>query len=1010
MAYEKLTEIISEDTSGSLVEIKVNNQWTFTVPDGIDYYADSEFDGGIKGGIELSDSIKPLVLKDYLHFNFALQKHYDFTGNYFSADECRYDNRFLDSDSGNSQKIIRDDDALYVDLTSENIWPFGASIQLRVRGENIDAFDFYSVVNGIDQDDWETIKGYLIEIAESIKPISPAKKAVKKSAATVSDPNCIISGTTLTRYIGNDTDIVLPSGITAIADNTFSGRTKITSVVVPEGVKKIGSRAFENCFALENIELPESLEELGDYAFVDCHKLQSVYLSDKIKAIESSVFSECYALENVIMPKKLKYIDAFAFKSCRKFTNIVLPNGLESIGFTAFAHCGNLTDLYIPASVNIIADNFFGETPFAGCDNLTIHTPEGSYAEKYAAEHNIAYDTQKMDIPHAEKKTQSRTKSAGASHSDFTTHEKLVSTAKSRIPKVKELSENSKLLTIEYGTLTEYTGKSKHIKLPECIDSIGENAFMGSNIESVVLPDGLEKISEDAFSLQKSLKFIYLPDSLWEIGQQAFAFCDALTSVVIPENVFSIESEAFMSCKSLKDIYICGSSTDICEDAFLTRCKDMVIHCLPGSNAEMYCKENDIPYDHKKASETLREYTVEEINKKPKATASEAYNESAEQESDVKEDAVAEEPIAVLLEDCTIERKVLTACNTTAQHIVLPKGISVIDKYLFCQKDLMSVEIPEGVRELREGAFCECTKLKKVTLPNTLQKIGKYAFSACDRIERLEIPSGVTVIGENAFFSCAGLKQISLPATLKKIGSGAFSCCKKLERLVIPDGVTDIGNDLSLSCCKLTHIEIPEGVERIGICSLGDDSIKDVYLPASVQFIDSMAFGSKDKLVVHTPKGSFVEKYCKDHFVRCDNDFSCAELESYRKLQEEARIRKEQEEAERIRKEQEEARIRKEQEEAERLRKEQEEAERIREEKELRERLEREKQERLERERLERERIERERKERCESLLKERAAQERIVAENKGIFGQKAKLRKAAQARIAEIDAELTKL
>ena len=52
MAYEKLTEIISEDTSGSLAKIKVNNQWTFTVPDGIDYYADSEFDGWIEGGID----------------------------------------------------------------------------------------------------------------------------------------------------------------------------------------------------------------------------------------------------------------------------------------------------------------------------------------------------------------------------------------------------------------------------------------------------------------------------------------------------------------------------------------------------------------------------------------------------------------------------------------------------------------------------------------------------------------------------------------------------------------------------------------------------------------------------------------------------------------------------------------------------------------------------------------------------------------------------------------------
>lgn len=1000
MAYEKLTEIISEDTSGSLAKIKVNNQWTFTVPDGIDYYADSEFDGWIEGGIDLSGSIKPLVLKDYLHFNVALQKHYDFSGNYFSVDECRYDNRFLNPNNGNSQKIIRNDDAFYVDLTSENIWPLGTSIQLRVRGEKIDAFDFYGVLKGIDQDDWEIIKGYLVEIAESITPIPPVKKTVKKSAATISDPNCILSGTTLTRYIGNDTDIVLPSGITAIADNTFSGRTKITSVVVPEGVKKIGSRAFENCFALERIELPESLEELGEYAFVDCHKLQSVYLSDKIKAIESSVFSECYSLENVIMPKKLKYIDAFAFKNCRNFTNITLPDGLESIGCTAFAYCNNLTGLYIPESVNMIQDNFMNETPFAGCDNLTIHSPAGSYAQLYAQEHNISRDTQTVASLTTKIKVKAEVKSAKKTTAS-------TPTVKSNIPRVRELSENSKTITLEYDTLTEYTGKLKHIRLPDNIDVIATDAFLNSSIESIVIPEGVSKIESDAFFGCHALTFVSLPESLWEIENHAFRFCDALEYIIIPESVNEIGFDAFNYCDRLKDIYVLGKYTDIGMDAFSTNCDDMVIHCLPESNAEEYCKENDIPYDHKKAPNILKEYTVEDVKKKPKTTKSESDYKPAEQESEIEENAPMEQPVSVPIEDCTIERKVLTKCNTTSHHIALPNGFTVIDKYLFYQKGLISVQIPEGVREIREGAFFKCAKLKRVVLPSTLQKIGKYAFSACKRIEKIEIPDGVTVIGENAFYSCSGLKRVLLPNTLQKINSGAFSFCEQLEQLVIPDGVTEIGEDLTQGCDKLTHVEIPEGIVRIEKCAFWGEKLKDVYLPASVQFIDSMAFSSIAKLVAHTPKGSFMENYCKEHFVRCDNDFSGATLASYKKLYEEECNRKEQEEAERLRKEQEEAeRIRK-----ERERKEQERLERERLERERKEseRLERERieQERKERERSEKERIERERREKRETLLKERAEQERIIAENKGIFGKKAQMRKAAQARIVEIDAEL---
>lgn len=575
------------------------------------------------------------------------------------------------------------------------------------------------------------------------------------------------------------------------------------------------------------------------------------------------------------------------------------------------------------------------------------------------------------------------------------------------MPKIRQISENSKTITLEYDTLTEYTGKLKHIRLPDNIDVIATDAFLNSSIESIVIPEGVSKIESDAFFGCHALTFVSLPESLWEIENHAFRFCDALEYIIIPESVNEIGFDAFNYCDRLKDIYVLGKYTDIGMDAFSTNCDDMVIHCLPESNAEEYCKENDIPYDHKKAPNILKEYTVEDVKKKPKTTKSESDYKPAEQESEIEENAPMEQPVSVPIEDCTIERKVLTKCNTTSHHIALPNGFTVIDKYLFYQKGLISVQIPEGVREIREGAFFKCAKLKRVVLPSTLQKIGKYAFSACKRIEKIEIPDGVTVIGENAFYSCSGLKRVLLPNTLQKINSGAFSFCEQLEQLVIPDGVTEIGEDLTQGCDKLTHVEIPEGIVRIEKCAFWGEKLKDVYLPASVQFIDSMAFSSIAKLVVHTPKGSFMENYCKEHFVRCDNDFSGATLASYKKLYEEECNRKEQEEAERLRKEQEEAeRIRK-----ERERKEQERLERERLERERKEseRLERERieQERKERERSEKERIERERREKRETLLKERAEQERIIAENKGIFGKKAQMRKAAQARIVEIDAEL---
>ena len=102
------------------------------------------------------------------------------------------------------------------------------------------------------------------------------------------------------------------------------------------------------------------------------------------------MFSECFELRNVIIPRNVERIEAFAFKSCRKFTSIVIPDGVESISFQAFAYCKNLSYLYIPASVGEFSEDFLGNTPFTGCDMLTVYCPSGSAAEEYCHAHGIS--------------------------------------------------------------------------------------------------------------------------------------------------------------------------------------------------------------------------------------------------------------------------------------------------------------------------------------------------------------------------------------------------------------------------------------------------------------------------------------------------------------------------------------------------------------------------------------------------------------------------------------------
>lgn len=83
------------------------------------------------------------------------------------------------------------------------------------------------------------------------------------------------------------------------------------------------------------------------------------------------------------LPEFLKEIGEEAFAGCSE-ESVIVPDGCETIGARAFADSANLRTITIPASVTSIAADAFD-----GCTDLTIRTPKGSYASRYAAAHGF---------------------------------------------------------------------------------------------------------------------------------------------------------------------------------------------------------------------------------------------------------------------------------------------------------------------------------------------------------------------------------------------------------------------------------------------------------------------------------------------------------------------------------------------------------------------------------------------------------------------------------------------
>lgn len=109
---------------------------------------------------------------------------------------------------------------------------------------------------------------------------------------------------------------------------------------------------------------------------------------------------------------------------------------------------------------------------------------------------------------------------------------------------------------------------SKDIVIPSEYNSkpvtgIAKAAFKYGKITSVKLPDTLESIGEEAFASCESLKSVNFPTTLTSIGEKAFIYCSSLKSVTLPSSITRIENNTFQSCTGLESITIPSSVTFI---------------------------------------------------------------------------------------------------------------------------------------------------------------------------------------------------------------------------------------------------------------------------------------------------------------------------------------------------------------------------------------------------------------------------------------------------------------
>lgn len=168
-----------------------------------------------------------------------------------------------------------------------------------------------------------------------------------------------IRNQTLRKYTGNEEHVIVPEGITSIADYAFYGASSMRFLDLPGSLKEIGSSAFYDCENLESLVMPDSVCYIGEGLFARCRSLRKVIFSDRLSSLPRITFFRCEDLEEAVLPARLKTIGRACFEQCHSLKHLTLPETLQVISENAFDDCSSLQKIELPESLREIGDNTF---------------------------------------------------------------------------------------------------------------------------------------------------------------------------------------------------------------------------------------------------------------------------------------------------------------------------------------------------------------------------------------------------------------------------------------------------------------------------------------------------------------------------------------------------------------------------------------------------------------------------------------------------------------------------
>jgi hypothetical protein len=387
------------------------------------------------------------------------------------------------------------------------------------------------------------------------------------------------------------------------------------------------------------------------------------------------------------------------------------------------------------------------------------------------------------------------------------------------------------------GGSTEYIGDRAFLNikatgelyLTKNLTGIGERVFENTDIDYLVVGDGLPKLPRRTFYDCDRLKTVNTADSITEIGDNCFQNSNSLNEFYFSKGLSSLGSYAFQNCSSLTKANLSG-----CDSL-----QDISGHTFEGcSSLEEVSLSDSILTLGDNSFKSCTSLTNFKWSSGLQSLGYRSFNGCTSLLDPVFYDTLE-----------TIGDEAFSAC-LSFDSVTIPGTVTYFGEYAFKTCGVKSLVLNEGLSEMSYQAFYNCASLKSISFPETLSYIHPYCFAFNYRLQNLNIPDNVSGIGNHAFYNCYSLNisqecldVVNFGSGLKFIEEQAFYGNKSLRSADLPENIESIGGQCFRNCGLSGFVNLPDSLTSIGINAFDSNSyIESINIGAGLTTLSNNCF------------------------------------------------------------------------------------------------------------------------------------------------------------------------